>query len=311
MAAILCNACCVQPCRALSSCCNKFANILAPCCGGLCRCCKDVCEWFNGVFSEPLSCFLILAIGLLGSVSVGAVLALIGDLNGCSGPMMIWFVVAVLESIGHLAYAFYCFNRIHNRDRTSENYFMVLYKLLVHDPWTAIYIVFDIFGLVWCFIGLNWSKNCPDQVSTIGPLFAYGLLFYIAVSYFAMIFNLFSESVQNNICFCIYCVPFIMFPCCFGESLRRSYARQQQDRNQGQQVRYQPAANGDNGFQQAKSSQNYQWHPVPPQVSGRPEAQNRSQEETPVLEQAAGAVGSYLWNKAFSSNNRSDNRGRV
>merc|ERR1719228_2335219 len=102
-----------------------------------------------------------------------------------------------------------------------------------------------------------------------------------------------------------------MFPCCFGESLRRSYARQQQERNEGEQVGYQPASNGDNSFQQANSPQNYQWHPVPPQGSGRTENQNRNQEHAPVLQQVAGAVGSYLWNRAFAGNNRQDNHGRV
>jgi len=304
MAAILFNACYVQPCQACSGCCNKCAKALAPFCEGLCGCFKDACQWFNNVFSEPLSCFLILAIAWMGAAGIVSILALVKDLDGCAGPMTVWFIVAVLECIVHVLYAIYCFTRIHNRQKAMENYFMVLYQLLVFDPWTAFYIVFDIFGVVWSFLGFSWNNNCPDSVSTNSSLVAYGLLFYIAVSYFAMISNLFSASVQNDLCFCFWCLPFMMFPCCFGPSLRRNY--------ESQKTSYQPAfQGGNNGTQEAKHGQNYQWHPVAPQVSRRPETQNINQGETPVLRQAVGAVGSFLWNKAMNRSNRRDNIARV
>jgi len=322
MAAILCNACCVQPCKACSTCCDSCSNALASMCGGMCSCCNDACQWFNNFFTEPLSCFVLLATLWMGLVGLTTILSITEDLEGCAGPMMVWFIVALLQCVVHVLYAFYCYNRIKSRDKAVENYFMVLYQLLVHDPWTALYMVFDIFGVIWSFLGFSWDNGCPEEVSTYSSLAAWGLLLYIAASYFAMISNLFSESVQNDMCFCLWCLPFMMFPCCFGPCLRRSYERQrgqnrgQSSRNQpairGAQPRYLPAFPGGNNGTQGANSQSYQWHPVPPQVSGRPQTQNPNQGESPgLLRTAAGAVGSILWDRTVNRNNRQDRRARV
>merc|ERR1719317_977908 len=97
--------------------------------------------------------------------------------------------------------------------------------LLIQDPWTAVYIIFDIFGFSWSILGLNWNDNCSEKV--YGSLVAIMLLLWISLSYIIIILNLFYESVEGLICFIFLCLPYMLFPCCFSKTLKSSYERQE------------------------------------------------------------------------------------
>jgi len=315
MAAVLCDALCVKPCQACGNCCKTCVNAIVPCCRGLTICCNEFSNFCNTAFSEPLSCLLTFTLVVAGCVGTFAALAITTkDLDDCKGPMKLWFIIALVECVGHIVYAVYGYIRVRNRDKTKENYYMALYELLVQDPWTAFYILFDIFGFIWSIVGLNWNENCSE--TAFGTVVAIGLLAWISFSYFITIFLLFFESVENILCFFFLCIPFMTCPCCFGATLKRSYRRQEEQMQGGEihsTYNNPPVQRTNNDAYGAAGTS----HPVPPPVSGGYQVKNNSYQEEkkgPVVFRFAGNVGSYLWNKATTKStepvnkNNSDNR---
>jgi len=296
MAAVLCKLFCVEPCRACGNCLKACGSAVRPCCRCVFECCGAIaqcCNDCNSMFTEPLSCLLFLAFMTIGFVGTFGAIGFTKDLDQCKGDMKIWFIIALVECGGHILYALYGFFKVKNRDRAKENFYMALYELLVHDKWTALYIIFDIFGLVWSFMGLNWNKHCSEPV--FGTVVAVGLILWISWSYFIMIFQLFYESLDNILCFFCLCFPYMLAPCCFSVALRRSYERQAIEyRNQNMPPSNNFAAHQHN--QVVIQPRGNEVHPVPPQVN---------QEEGSAIINVAGNVGSYLWNKAVKSNNQS------
>lgn len=311
MAAVLCNAFCVKPCQAFANCCTTCVSAVAPCCRGFTVCCHEISHFCSTVFSEPLSCLLTFTLAVAGAVGLLAALAITTkDLDSCEGPMMVWFIVALVECVGHILFAVYGYLQVRNRDKAEENYYMALYKLLVHDPWTAVYILLDIFGLVWSFLGLGWNKNCSEPV--FGKMVAIGLLAWIFVSYFIVIFNLFFESVENVLCFFCLCIPFMTCPCCFGATLKSSYRRQaEQMRGEEIQPNYNPPIHHTNNEAYGAAVNQ---HPVPPRGDELKNNSNQEEKTGAVVLRLAGNMGSYLWNKATTrspeteNKNNSDNR---
>jgi len=321
MAAVLCNAICVKPCQACGNCCKHCVNGIVPCCRGLTICCNEFSKFCNTAFSEPLSCLLTFTFVVAGAVGTFAVIAItIKDLDDCKGPMMIWFIVSLVMCVGHIMFAIYGYIRVRNRDKTKENYYMALYQLLVQDPVTAFYILLDIFGFIWCIVGLGWNENCSETV--YGTLVSIGLLAWISVSYFIVIYTLFFESVENILCFFFLCIPFMTCPCCFGATLKSSYQRQAEQMQGGEiHSSYNPPVHQTNNdaYGAAVTS-----HPVPPPSGSHPvpppsgyQVKNNSYQEEkqgPAVLRVAGNVGSYLWNKATTKStepvnkNNSDNR---
>jgi hypothetical protein len=292
---------------------------IAPCCLGLFAYCDKISQFCENIFSEPLSCTLTLAFVAMGPVGLLAALGATEDLEGCKGPMMIWFIIAFVECVGHIVYAVYGFMKVRSRNRDKENFYMALYKLLVLNPWTALYIIFDIFGLVWSVLGMRWNNHCPDRV--YGDSVAIGLVLWICFSYFMMIFNLFYESMENIICFLCFCFPYMLVPCCFSETLKRSYQRQEKEygdqrfqlnnhaANHNNQAIVQdmpPAHQNNHGVEHARG---HAVHPVPPQVHPVTTQENQEESKGSSVFNLASDVGSYLWNKAVKRENTSENNG--
>jgi len=287
MAAIICNIL-VKPCQACASGCKACGQACGPCCLGLCRCCHKISLFCGSIFNDGLAFLLTVAFVMMGVVATFAAIGLTGDLESCEGPMKIFFIVVLVECVGHLIYAIYGYTRVHNRDKERETFYMALYNLLITDAWTALYIIFDIFAFSWSVVGLNWNDNCADR--THGSVVAIVSLLWICLSYFIIIFNLFFESVESIICFCFFCLPYMLFPCCFSGALRGSYRREENVLQNSSYNSTYPNAGVVNPRGQ---------HPNPPQVSRVREVEAApDQVAGSPVRQLVGEVGSYLWNKA-------------
>jgi len=305
MAAIICDIL-KKPCQACGRCCKECTLACGPCCKGICRCCMNTCEFCGSIFSDALSFLLTVAFTMMGVVAAFAVIGLTTDLDSCEGNMKMFFIIALVECVGHVIYAIYGYIRVHNRDKEKETFYMALYKLLIEDAWTAVYIIFDIFGFVWSVLAMDWNDNCSEKI--YGTLVAVLLLLWIGLSYFIIICNLFFESVEGIICFCLFCLPYMLFPCCFSRTLKSSYHRQENMlQNPEMQPNYDSTHNPNAG---AVHSPGQNVHPVAPQVSRVREVQPSSNQDIGSdVKQFVGEVGSYLWNKAKeSSKQRTDKK---
>lgn len=236
MAAVLCNALCVQPCIQIGRCCSATCNALdeccedcnracAPCCNSLCEtCCYPMgraigvcCAAIAQLFEKPYSCFAFWGT-LLNFTPILAAIIVLGMhyRNPCDQPLTPWLIVSIFTFLFNIIFAIYMFFRMNSASAPAMRgrvHFDAYYQFLMYDVGFAIYIVAAIFNIAWAITGLSWRNKvvtCNYELETTTYILSIASLVIIGT---AIVFST-CRCLASGCDECCHDVPFLKCICC-------------------------------------------------------------------------------------------------
>lgn len=267
--------------------------------------CSGFCDWLSRLMSQPFAgcmCFTMF-FNVIPLAIMGYFLGT-GWTNTCSRPLEIWLLVTMILFLLNTMFGCYIFRRLSgegvdargdwyvegasetkNAANRAKHFFM-------YDPVVCLYIVLSIFSLVWTIMGLIWTGDSQDCVSTSGALVdaaragAYCMLIFLIVGSFFIWCNLLSgyfNDCLNDCDFCKCCCCCIYYPCCYKpkKAQQNNGAGSGQQHQQHQQQQHQQ-------YQQPGATAPYSSKPAHVSVPvAKPVAVAKPVQETPAYPEPA------------------------
>jgi len=236
MAAILCRLCFVEPCKALSKCCEGCCSCMADSCECFARCCgkscsafNDCCDFITSFCDKPFSGCLFSAVTINAVAMVFGIVAITSGGDQCDNPLLVLSIVLLVCAVINALFGVYTYNTINN-DADNPLFgdpdmkpSQKLYQFVKYDYWMAAYILFVVALIVLLCVTVGMATSCHTSYGRAVEalcivLFVYlGIGMLICMGYVAV--DAFKEWASECMCWLFPCMwPCLLIGCCLSRT---------------------------------------------------------------------------------------------
>jgi len=166
--------CCSGLCDLCGNVCQTCAHCSADLCGGCEQTCKNCCRPIVAITSRPLGCFVIIA-AVLNIPAAAVALSSLSNpaIQECEVRNFCYGAVGI--ALMNVAFSLYLQWRLDlsirsGNEQGARALIQEATQIVLYDVGFCIYVIVFVFSVVFSFMGIGWSSDCPARDS--GPLWA-------------------------------------------------------------------------------------------------------------------------------------------